>query len=115
MASDAQILIYQTLGEDATFFSGYYAKATASSWGRALPVPPGKVARCELSEALYRDHTGHRPVPLLWVQCGQVAGLDPEGEYLCQKHMGGWQCDACGALKTSYSLNGGLCDACDEN
>jgi hypothetical protein len=95
LAIDYWTVKYRVLGEDAIFFAG------SSAPGR---VPEAKTARCEVAQAAC-DGTGVLLDPVLWVQCGALAGPDPDGGYLCKEHMVHWFCEACGTQLPEFAPN----------
>ena len=96
-------LVYQTLGVDTVFFSAPVER----------PVLPGKSARCGFCEAAWDPGAGQLVEPLMWTQCGQIAGMDPDGGYLCAKHMRYWYCGVCGCQLPEFHGQDLACERCD--
>ena len=101
-------LIFRTLGEDAVFFSGLPGFPAALA-------PQAKCARCDFAQAAYDTATGADLQPLLWIQCGQMGAPDPEGGYLCEEHMTGWYCGACGIQLPEFCGSVTVCPRCAED
>ena len=80
-------------------------------------VLPGKTARCGFCEAAWDPAARHTIEPVLWIECGQIAAMDPSGSYLCARHMEHWYCGACGIQLPEFCGPGAdpLCDHCAED
>jgi hypothetical protein len=104
-------VVAHTLGADTVFFSN----PTRPTYGMTGLPPSGRIARCELWESAGHYGTTEPIEPLMWVQCGQVASLAPDGDYLCEDCMLGWYCGACGVEMPEYGYPDRLCVRCLEN
>jgi hypothetical protein len=100
-------LVYQIMDVDAVFFSGAAAR----------PSLPGKSARCGFCQAAWDPTEHHAVEPSLWIACGQIAGMDPEGDWLCERHMEYWYCGACSIQLPEFCGPGTdpLCARCEED
>ena len=98
------------LGEDGVFFSQpTEARIGGERW--CIAEDGACVARCALVEFPLTDAGTPATPPM---QCGHVASIDPDGDYLCHSHtLMLWHCEACYVfLPDKPPSPDGLCPAC---
>jgi hypothetical protein len=99
---------HRVSGRDALFFA---QPTIAFVAGGPLWLAPADeaAARCGLASAHGTPPGDHRDPQTIWVQCGQLAQLCPDGTYLCETHFGFfWLCDWCGGPLPENGKEGGI-------
>ena len=93
----------------------FFSNPTRPTYGMTVRPQSGRIARCELWSSVDEVPQGTPLTDVLWVQCGHVAQVAPDGDYLCEDHMEGWHCGTCGIEMPEYGYPDRECENCRMN
>ena len=106
--------VCRVLGSDTVFLS----REVYDSAGLGIVRPQAKIARCTAWEGAWYGVPDMPPenlphADILRVQCGRVAQVAPDGEFLCQDCILGWFCARCGGQRPEYGHPDHYCASCE--